>query len=365
MPTLETTLSTSGHCSGSDKKLKLGLVGCGAVAERTHLPILTSSATPFEVAVLVDASTARAQQLAQRYHVPNVMTDYSALVGAVDAVMVALPNHMHAPATIHFLKHGIHVLVEKPMAISVHECNQMIEAAAGSQAVLAVGLDMRFFDAYRFVKEILATGMIGTIKSVDLQQGSIDRWPATTDARFGKHTAGGGVLTDEGVHMLDLLLWWLGPYSAIEYYDDAVGGVEANCLLSLRMECGALGRVELSRTRMLRNTWLFQGERGTVEVDSWGYDPIIRVELGNNILLSGRTLQRGSVAHTKTLVFNRQLEDFASAIRGGQDPFVSGEEGKRAVELIERCYAVKQPLIYPWSVASRLQHENSRRTTYA
>jgi predicted dehydrogenase len=350
MPTIETKLSMSRSGSPSDKRLKVGLVGCGAMAERTHLPILTSSASPFEVAVLIDTSRPRAEQLMDQYNVPNLMTDYARLVDTVDAVIIALPNHLHAPATIHFLAHGIHVLVEKPMALSAHDCNQMIEAATRAHAVLAVGLDMRFFDGYRFVKEIFGSKLLGEIQSFDLQQGSVDRWPATTDARFRKQTAGGGVLTDEGVHMLDLLLWWLGPYSALDYSDDAAGGVEANCLIHLRMQCGASGRVELSRTRTLRNTWLFHFERGTLEVDSWGYDPGIQLKLDGDILLSGRALERGAVAHTKQLIFNRQLDDFASAIRENRDPFVTGGEGKRGVELIENCYAIKRPLLYPWSV---------------
>jgi predicted dehydrogenase len=348
---MPTTQDLPAHASSSwaqTRRLKLALVGCGAVTEHIHLPTAMASAQ-FDVSALVDTSLGRAQALADRHQVHRVLVDYRSLAGEVDAAIVALPNYLHASVTANLLRQGIHVLVEKPMALSTHEADEMIAAALEGGAVLAVGLDFRFFDANRFVKQLLVQQILGAVTSFELRQGSTARWPAATDAGLRKQSAGGGVLTDLGVHFLDLILWWLGPYASVEYYDDAMGGVETNCLLHLTLQSGAMGTVELSRTRNLRNSWVIQGDRGTLEVGSWGYDPTIQLRLGNETaILSGRVVRKETIAHTMLAVFGRQLEDFAAAISARRDPFVPGTAGRRTVELIEACYAAKQPLQYPW-----------------
>jgi predicted dehydrogenase len=347
MPTIHDLPLTVPSSNTASSRFKLALVGCGAVTEWIHLPA-GMTAPRFCVSALVDTNTSRAEALAKRYQIPRVLTDYRSLAGEVDAAIVALPNFLHASATSYLLRHGIHVLVEKPMALTTHEADQMIAASVESGTVLAVGLDFRFFDANRFVKELLRLQVLGTITGFELRQGSTARWAAATDASLRKETAGGGILTDLGVHFLDLVLWWLGPYSSVEYFDDAVGGVEANCLLQLRLKSGVVGTIELSRVRNLRNTWVIQGDRGAVEVDSWSYDPTIQLRLGTESTVLSRRASAQDTADPMTLVFSRQLEDFASAIMARRDPFVPGTEGRRSVELIEACYAQRQPLFYPW-----------------
>ena len=168
------------------------------------------------------------------------MTDYRELPGKVDAAVVALPNHLHAPVSVELLRQGVSVLVEKPMAINVRECDEMIAAAAAGRATLAVGLDFRFFDSSLLVRNLLRDGLLGAIRSFDLRQGVIPRWPFATDFLLRKEMAGGGVLADFGVHVLDLLLWWLGDWTAVDYRDDAVGGVESDCEMELTLGSGRL-----------------------------------------------------------------------------------------------------------------------------
>src|SRR5579872_287973 len=221
-------------------KLRVAVVGCGAVAQIHHLPAILAS-REVEPAVLVDADARRARSLAERSGLGKtveVMTDYHALAGKVDAAVVALPNHLHAPVSVELLRQGISVLVEKPMAINVRECDEMIAAAAAGRATLAVGLDFRFFDSSLLVRNLLRDGLLGAIRGFDLRQGVIPRWPFATDFLLRKETAGGGVLADFGVHVLDLLLWWLGDWTAVDYRDDAVGGVESDCEMELTLGSG-------------------------------------------------------------------------------------------------------------------------------
>jgi len=338
--------------------IKLAILGCGAIVKGIHLPVSTLS-EQVEVTVLVDKSLSRAREMAEKYNVPTVADDYHKIIDQVDAAIVALPNYLHAPVTIDLLQHGIHVLVEKPMALNTSDCDKMIKAASDAGAVLAVGLNCRFFLSSQYVKQVLKDEWLGHIKSVDLRQGIIYRWPVASDFIFRKEMAGGGVLTDIGVHALDLLLWWLGDYESVEYYDDAMGGVEANCELHLRLQSGISAVVELSRVRDLRNSWIIRGERGTLKV---GVDinPLIHLTVENHdIVLAGHAVRSEIVDRRIQDVFRRQLDDFANAIDNHRPPLVPGQEGKRAVKLIETCYALKQPLKQPWMFPQALAHRTS------
>ena len=117
----------------NDRKLRLAVVGCGAVAAIHHLPAL-SLCRSAEAVVLVDADPGRARDLAARFGVPETSTDVRSLPGRVDAAIVALPNSLHAPVSIDLLRQGVHVLVEKPMALNVRECDAMIAAADRSMS---------------------------------------------------------------------------------------------------------------------------------------------------------------------------------------------------------------------------------------
>src|SRR5688500_11678286 len=133
------------------QKVRLAVLGCGAVAQIHHLPAISAS-EPAEAAVVVDADAERARTVAGRFGVSESATDYHQVLDRIEAAVIALPNSLHAPVAVDLLRRGVHVLVEKPMALSGREAGEMIAAAEAGGAVLAVGLDFRFFDSTRFVK---------------------------------------------------------------------------------------------------------------------------------------------------------------------------------------------------------------------
>ena len=111
------------------------------------------------------------------------------------------------------------------------------------------------------------------------------------------------------------------------------------------------GTVELSRTRDLRNSWIIRGERGTLEV-STGPEALIHLQLdGQQTTLTGSATERRTPDHHLVDIFARQYEDFCRAVREHGKPLIPGKEGRRVVELMEICYARKQPLVLPWLVA--------------
>ena len=164
--------------------------------------------------------------------------------------------------------------------------------------------------------------MLGDIINFDFREGIIYKWPIMSDFAFRKET-GGGVLADIGVHILDLLLWWLGNYDSFEYYDDAMGGVEADCELHLKLKSGATGIVQLSRTRDLRNTCIIQGERGSLEIETT-FNSQIKLKInGQSLNLTGRAISEGMAEERAEDIFSRQLQDFQEAIRHNQPPLIS------------------------------------------
>ncbi len=328
-------------------KVRFAVVGCGAVAH-AHLPALQKCAR-VEVAAVVDKDAARAGAAAKAYGVPAALADHRELPGCADAAVLALPHHLHAPVALDLLRAGLHVLVEKPMAVTAAECDAMVEAAARARRVLAVGHVRRWFDSSRFIKRVLDEGWLGRIQRFDMREGFVYEWPAASDFTF-RRDAGGGVLADAGVHALDTLLWWLGDYADFDYVDDAEGGVEADSELRLRLQSGAEGVVELSRTRNLRNTVILAGERGSLEVES-RFNSLIKLRLGDEpLVLRGHAGARGVASEEEVAdLFDRQVEDVVAAILDGAGPFIPGHEGRRAVALIEACHARRRPLPQPWA----------------
>jgi len=327
------------------EKLTCAVIGGGAVAERVHLPALARCAG-IEATMIVDASEARARQMADRFAIGRIATDYHDAIGRVDAAIIGLPHQLHAPVAADLLKAGIPVLVEKPMALTPEQCDVMIDAAAQSGAVLAVGLLRRCSPSLRWVKSALDAGVLGRLLSFDLAEGAIYRWPVASPSMFRRE--GGGVLSDAGAHVLDLVLWWFGDHRSLVYRDDAMGGVEADCLLELEMASGVSGRVELSRTRDMRNSCIITGERGTIEVGT-KTDSVVTVTWKDGIALGGRGASGDRPSPTTLIdLFEPQLRQFIHAIRFGEAPIVSGAEARRSIALLSACYRARQPWVHPW-----------------
>lgn len=327
----------------------IAIIGCGAVTERGHLPA-TIRLDRAQVTLLVDKNRSRAEELAGRFNVPHVADDYTQVFDQIDAAIVALPHHLHAPVSIEFLKRGVHVLVEKPMALSVVECDAMIEAAQQSGATLAVGIMRRFLPSYQFVKSAIDSDFLGRIESFDIREGFVYKWPVASDFFFRKETAGGGVLIDTGAYTMDTVQWWFGNCKSLEYLDDNMGGVEANCEVHLQMENGAKGYVELSRTRNLRNTAIIRGEKGTIEVSLHTSSISIHPN-GLSGKVVGNMLEAQGVESRGESFFDllkAELEDWVEAITSKREPRVPGEEGRKSVALIEACYKNRKPLELPW-----------------
>jgi predicted dehydrogenase len=191
--------------------------------------------------------------------------------------------------------------------------------------------------------------MLGRVDAFDLREGSVYGWPVASGSMF-RPDGGGGVLADAGAHVLDLITWWFGDWRSLRYRDDADGGVEADCLVELEMQNGARGRIELSRTRTLRNSCVITGERGTIEVGT-KTDALLTVRLADGVAVAGRPTVDGEPPPASLVdLFTPQLEAFVAAARGEGQPVVSGREAIPSIELLRACYAQREPWIHPWDI---------------
>lgn len=331
--------------------VRLGIVGCGAVTELSHLPAARGAAD-LQVVALADKDLGRAQRLGRRFGIDRCTDDYHAWLTDVDGVIVAVPNHLHAPVARELLERRVAVLVEKPLASTLAEAEALAALSRSSGVALQVGHMYRFSKTTRLVKRAIDEGWLGTLRGFSTRYGVISSWPATSGFYWRKEQAGGGVLMDMGPHVLDLVRWWLGEISGVEYYDDAAGGVETDCRLSLTVRTPRVeihGDVVLSRLRRLGGTTTIVGERFTIECDirtltarirptTWGTgDPSFAADFAP----AGDSF-RG--------MFVEQLRGFAAAIRDGTVPVVPADAVVPTMAAIERCYRERRPLEHAWQV---------------
>lgn len=193
--------------------INIAVIGTGAIAA-DHLKAIANSER-CRLCAVCDINQEKANSVAEEYSVPY-FTDYKDVPDAVkpDAVIINLPHGLHCESTVYFLEHGVHVLVEKPMANSVAECDVMLAAAEKSGKKLAVGHIQRFIEANRKVKEIIDSGAYGKLCMFS-ENRTVDYFEPTRPKWFlDKKVSGGGIVMNYGAHVLDKLFYILGTNNA-------------------------------------------------------------------------------------------------------------------------------------------------------
>jgi predicted dehydrogenase len=330
-----------------DRMIRFGIIGCGTVTETAYLPYFKMKRS-FKLTSLVDKDESRVQSLAKGLDLNYVGKNIESIYKYVDAVIVAVPNHLHFVIANRCLEAGKHVLCEKPLAITSDECSKLLSSAKRLNVKLAVAHIRRFYQAARIIKRIVDSRELGELMSFDFEEGTLFNWSTVTGYIFDKAKAGGGVLMDIGVHVLDLLLWW-HPYeiNSLNYEDDSLGGVEAYARLHIIFSNGTVGRVKVSRLSVLKNRYKLIFENGVVEVEPLVWDPLLlkKIYVTNFSERKKRVIKIKNESPVSNL-----LSDFVSSIRNDKTPLASGEDGLRTMNLIETCYQFRKMLPLEWLV---------------
>jgi predicted dehydrogenase/nucleoside-diphosphate-sugar epimerase len=341
-------------------RLRVAVVGCGAVTENFHLPVLAGH-DGVVISALVDPNTTRAGSLAKLYKVPTVLPSADRLDRSIaDAALLATPAFLHAPGAIELMRKGLHVLVEKPMALGLSDGAQMVAAAKDNNVVLTVGLFRRLLPAIRLFRAAVDAGHVGDPVRIVAEVGDAYTWTLTTLAGMRRQEAGGGMLIDMGSHVLDLLVYIFNAAPRlVEYADNAGEGVETDCTIDLMLHRRSLAiptRVELSRTRTLNNAIVLEGTRGRLE---WKFGERAKVLVHSQDVFVDPALSRARPCTIEAAWgdepeqpgyegFRSQIDDLLQAIRTRTEGQLSGESVLPTVDLIEQCYAQRRPLDEPW-----------------
>lgn len=196
-----------------EKKMRVGIVGCGGIARGKHLPAIRKQGN-IEVVALCDLIRERAEDYQKTYNWPEakIFTDYKELLKEdLDAVYVLTPNREHSYITIDALKAGKNVMCEKPMAKTAKEAREMLAAAKESGKVLTIGYQNRYRPDSTYLKRACDNGELGDIyvaKAHAIRRRAVPTWGVFLDA----DAQGGGPLIDIGTHALDLTLWMMNNY---------------------------------------------------------------------------------------------------------------------------------------------------------
>ncbi|MCM3116013.1 Gfo/Idh/MocA family oxidoreductase [Neobacillus sp. MER 74] len=188
-------------------KLRIGIIGVGGIAQGRHIPAFLQLSDICEITALSDVNIHRARETAEKYNIPNAFEDYLDLFPEVDAVCICTPNKFHAEITIAAFNAGVHVLCEKPMALSFEECEAMVAASKQADKVLAIAYHYRFMKEAQAAKKAMdEVGLPLVVRVQALRRRKVPGWGGFTN----KDLQGGGSLIDFGCHLLDLALWLMG-----------------------------------------------------------------------------------------------------------------------------------------------------------
>ncbi|WP_145407627.1 Gfo/Idh/MocA family protein [Paenibacillus xylanexedens] len=328
--------------------LKVAIIGTGAISN-AHIHSYLQFGERCEIVALCDLYPDKAEAKKSEFNLnAKIVSDYKELLHAgIDLISICLPPYEHAPIAVDFLNAGSHVLVEKPMASSLEECDLMIEAAQKSGKVLSVVAQNRFTNPIMKLKNMLDTGLAGAILHAQVDsfwwRGHCyyDLWWRGTWEKEG-----GGCTLNHAVHHIDALLWMMGRPDQVQAFMSNVAHdnaeVEDISIAMLRYPNGALGQITSSVVHHgEEQQFIFQGQHARISAP-WkitasssranGF-PEKNVELEEQLQEAyDRLPNLPYEGHTA------QIDNILTAIESGEPPLVDGTSGRSTLEMITAIY---------------------------
>jgi predicted dehydrogenase len=345
------------------KPVRVALVGCGKVAS-IHAAAL-QSLPEAEFVAACDVSTERAEAFAAKFGV-RPFTDLGSMLRDAhpEAIIIGTPHPIHAESAVRAAEAGVHVLVEKPLAATLADCDAMLAAARKSGVTLGAISQRRFYEPVQRMKRAIDEGKIGApALGVFIQYSWRDAAYYRSDPWRGKwDTEGGGVLVNQSPHQLDILTWLMGPVAEVSGYwanlNHPTVEVDDTAVASIRFRNGGLGSIitSLSQKPGIYTKVHIHGANGAsvgVETDRGatfiaGVSQIAEPPLTDLWTVPGEEDQLQSFQTEDREAFTRvnatthyhalQIADFLRAVRENRPPLVTGEAGRAVVELFTAIY---------------------------
>ncbi len=336
--------------------LGFAIVGCGMIA-RFHARALADVPNT-RVVALVGRSVASAQKMKDELRLNcEVTSDLGVALrrADLDVVIITTPSGAHMEPAVAAANAKKHVVVEKPLEVTLDRCDRIIDACVRNEVQLCTIFPSRFGDANIELKRAVSAGRFGRLT---LGETTCKWWREQSYFDLGgwKGTQaldGGGALMNQAIHNVDLLLWMMGDVTHIMGFTAMLAHerieVEDTAVAALRFKSGALGVIQATTSVWpgLPKTIGVHGDQGSVVIEQddllrWDFktpqpaDEAIRQRFAQKIGASGGSSNPAAISHTGHA---RQLADFVEAISKGRPPLVDGCEGRKAVEVILGIYA--------------------------
>jgi predicted dehydrogenase len=324
------------------------VIGLGRIA--AHFMPGTRVTTNSKITALVSGHRDKALRIAADYGVPESSIynyhnfDSIASNKSVDAVYVALPNSMHAEYTIRAAKAGKHVLCEKPMAISVAECEAMIAACKAAGVKLMIAYRCHYEPTNLRAIELIRSGAIGEVQAIESSYGfNIQPGEWRTD----KKMAGGGPLFDVGIYSLNATRYLTGEepekfaaFASVIDHDGRFTTVEENLGWTMRFPSGIVASCNTTYGAQMSGYFKVHGSKGWIEASpAFDYEGLhLRAKEGQTFLDEPNAARDPSQ-------FQAEAEHFSHCVQNGVEPKTPGEEGLRDMRSIAEIYsAAGRPL---------------------
>lgn len=340
-------------------EIGFGLAGTGMIA-RYHADAIAQ--TPGVRLMAVCRSTpaagnadhaARMAEAAARFGVP-CEASYEALLarGDVAVVCICTPSGLHAGQAIAAAHAGKHALVEKPMALTLADAGAMIAAFHAEDRRLGVALQRRTDPTFRAVRSAIDAGALGKLilGAITIPYYRGQHYYDSADWRGTWALDGGGALMNQGIHLLDVLVWYMGGVAEVRASMATLAHqieVEDSLAATLRFASGALGSVVATTAAApgFPHRVEIYGNRGGVQIEGesiarWEVDAPPPAEIATTLAarrptVAGAGVSPGGIAITGHV---RLIEDMVSAIRERRSPLVSGEDGRRSLAVVQAIY---------------------------
>ena len=341
-----------------EKKIRFAIIGCGRIAPKHADSIVALPEA--ELVAVCDIVPELAQAFADKYGA-EPYTDYLEMLKRddIDVVTIATSSGLHAEIGIAAAEAGKHVLVEKPMAMTLKTADEMIAACHKAGVKLGVIHQNRFNDSIKLLRTALEDGRFGKLThgQATVRWNRNDNYYTQAPWR-GTKLQDGGVLMNQSIHNIDLLQWTFGPV-------ESVFGYTATFMRKIEMEdmgaavikfkSGAIGLIEAASTiypTNIEETLNVFGETGSVIVGGIAVNRIEVWELPDSVEEKKEIFasQEGDPPNVYGFGHRELILDIIQAIREDREPAIPGEEGRKALEIIlaiYKCQETKEPVVFP------------------
>lgn len=355
------------------KKVKIGIVGCGGIANQKHMPALKACGEKNEIVAFCDIIVERAEKLAKEYGVKGakVYSDYNELLAnkEVEVVHVLTPNVSHCPITVAAFEAGKHVLCEKPMAHTSEDALKMVAAWKKSGKKFTIGYQNRFREEVQALHQSCQNDELGDIyyaKAHAVRRRAVPTWGVFPN----KALQGGGPLIDIGTHALDITLWMMNNYdvesvSGSVFYklghlpqategnmfgpwDPETYEVEDSAVGFIKMKNGATIALEASWALNIleskeASTTLCGTKAGAEILSGMSYpkNDLIYNRGKNGMLMEERISPSGNIAYFEGGASAEgvvEANQWLDAIINDTEPLVKPEEALRVTQILEAIY---------------------------